>query len=414
MFAEIITIGDEILIGQIVDSNSAFISKQLNKIGIDVYQITSISDQPDRIINALDNAAKNSKVVILTGGLGPTNDDVTKHTLCAYFEDQLVENNTVLKHIEILFEKYVPTPISDVNRQQALVPTKAEVLMNAYGTAPGMWFEKNGTVFISMPGVPFEMKTIMTSHVIPKLKERFERPYIVHKTVLTYGFGESVIAAKIETWEASLPAFIKLAYLPNLGRVRLRLSGRGDDIKRITSTIDHKIEQLHKILGDIIVGYEEDDGAIENKIANILIKNKKTLAVAESCTGGRIGNVFTALEGASAYFKGGIVAYATASKIDVLKVNKTLIDTYSVTSAAVVEEMALKAKACFGSDYAISTTGNAGPTKGDGNVPIGTVYIGIATPDHVYSKKFTFSNHRARTIGKAVNKSLEMFLKEIL
>ncbi len=413
MYAEIITIGDEILIGQIIDSNSAFIGKELNKIGIDVYQITSISDDKQHILAALDYAKSRADIIIITGGLGPTKDDITKHTICEYFKDTLVQNDKVLSHIEDLFAKYISTPISDINKQQALVPSKSLVLMNHYGTAPGMWIESEGKVFVSMPGVPYEMKGLMKKEVLPKLQKRFDRPYIVHKTVLTYGLGESAIAEKIENWEDNLPTFIKLAYLPNLGRVRLRLSARGNDKELLESTIEDRIQELHSLIGDIIVGYEEDD-TIEKRIGNLLVQKGKTLAVAESCTGGKIAQAFTANAGASKYFKGGAVTYATQSKIDILGVQSNTIDTYSVTSAAVAEAMAVGVKERFKSDYGISTTGNAGPEKGDGDVEVGTVFIGVATPNGVFSKKYKFSNQREKTIGKAVVKSFELLLNELL
>ncbi|MEM9681527.1 MAG: competence/damage-inducible protein A [Bacteroidota bacterium] len=412
MLAEIITIGDEILIGQIVDSNSAFMGRELNKIGVDVYQITSISDDRQHILNAIEEAKSRVDIILITGGLGPTKDDITKHTICEYFDDQLIQNDTVLKHIEDLFAKYISTPISDVNRKQALVPSRSTVLMNQYGTAPGMWFEDQGKVLVSMPGVPFEMKGLMKTEVLPRLQKRFDRAFIVHKTVQTYGMGESAIAAKIEDWENSLPDFIKLAYLPNLGRVRLRLSARGKNKQVLEETISKKIEALHDIIGDIIVGYE-DDQTIEVRIGELLVKKGATLSVAESCTGGRIAQLFTANAGASKYFKGGAVTYATQSKIDILGVSADVIQEYSVTSLQVAEEMAKAVKSKFKSEYAIATTGNAGPTKGDGDVEVGTVFIAIATPVAVFSKEYNFSNHRERTIGKTVNKSLELLLNEL-
>ncbi|AXT53327.1 CinA family nicotinamide mononucleotide deamidase-related protein [Aquimarina sp. BL5] len=412
MLAEIITIGDEILIGQIVDSNSAFIGKELNKIGIDVYQITSIQDDKQHILDALEEAKNRVDIVLVTGGLGPTKDDITKHTICEFFDDTLVENDKVLQHIETLFAKYIHTPVTDINRMQALVPSTSTVLMNSFGTAPGMWLEKENTVFVSMPGVPFEMKNLMKDEVLPRLQEKFDRPFIIHKTVLTYGLGESAIAKKIEQWEDDLPSFIKLAYLPNLGRVRLRLSARGIDEKLLIDTIENKIADLHAFIGDIIVGYEEDE-SIELMIGKILASRGQFLAVAESCTGGKISQSITAYAGSSSFFKGGAVTYATQSKTDLLGVDRDLIKQYTVTSNEVAKAMALGVKNKFKSDYAIATTGNAGPSKGDGDVEVGTVFIAIATPDRVFSEKFVFSNLRERTIGKAVNKSFEMLFNEI-
>ncbi len=412
MLAEIITIGDEILIGQIIDTNSAFMGKELNKIGVDVHQITSIKDDKQHILNALKEASERVDVVLITGGLGPTKDDITKHTICEYFKDTLVQNKEVLAHIEKIFEKYISTPISEINKQQALVPSTCKVLMNQYGTAPGMWLEKDNTVFVSMPGVPYEMKGLMKEEVLPRIQKRFDRPHIIHKTILTYGMGESAIAEKIENWEDNLPSYVKLAYLPSLGRVRLRLSARGKDGKLLADAIEHQVTRLKEIIGDIIVGYEEDE-TIEIRIGELLMNKGRTLSVAESCTGGKIAESFTANAGASSYFMGGTVTYATQSKIDVLGVDPEIIKKYTVTSEEVAKAMALKVKEKFKSDYAISTTGNAGPSKGDGDVEVGTVFIGIATPTTVFSKKYIFGNFRERNIGKAVNKSLELLLGEL-
>ena len=412
MYTEIITIGDEILIGQIVDTNSVFIAKELNKIGIEVYQITSISDQSKHIIEAIDLAKNRADIIIITGGLGPTKDDVTKHTLCQYFNDVLVENKEVLAHIEDLFKKYISTPISDLNKKQALVPSKATVLKNEFGTAPGMWFEDNDKVFVSMPGVPYEMKGLMNAEIIPRLQERFDRPYIEHKTIMTYGLGESAIAERIEEWEDNLPEHVKLAYLPSLGRVRLRLTGRGKDKHYVNSAINEQLEKVKPLIADILVGYDEDE-SIEWLIGQILVSKGMTLSVAESCTGGEIAQNITSHAGASAFFNGGVVTYATESKIAILGVKESLIAEYTVTSKQVAEAMALGCKNKFKSDYAISTTGNAGPSKGDGDVEVGTVYIGIATPEKIYSQEFKFSNNREKTIGKAVNKAFEILLSEL-
>ncbi len=412
MKAEIITIGDEILIGQIIDTNSAFISKELNKIGIDIFQITSISDEKKHILDALADAEKRVDLVIITGGLGPTNDDITKHTLCEYFDDTLIQNKAVLKHVEGLFDKYIKSPISEVNRQQALIPSKSEVLHNEFGTAPGMWMQHNNTVFVSMPGVPFEMKGIVSNHMIPKLQQEFERPYIKHKTILTYGVGESRIAEMIEDWENNLPSYIKLAYLPNLGRVRLRLSAKGSNEMLLENGIQDAIDALDPLIGDIIVGYDEDEN-IEKVIANILTNNKKTLAISESCTGGKITQAFTKMEGASSYFRGSIIPYATEVKSSVLGVDQKAITKDSVVSESVASSMAKQTLSLFQSDFSIATTGNAGPTKGDSDAEVGTVFIAIGSPNGIRCEKFVMSNHRQRTIGKATNKAFEMLLEEI-
>ena len=412
MKAEIITIGDEILIGQIVDTNSAFIAKELNKIGISVKQISTVEDERSHILEALNEAKVRADIIIITGGLGPTKDDITKDCLCEFFEDKLVNNEEVLKHIEFLFEKYIDTPISDLNRKQAMLPSKALALMNKFGTAPGMWFESEGKAYVSLPGVPFEMKALIEDEVIPRLQQNFKRPVILHKTVLTYGMGESAIAEKIEAWEDGLPPYIRLAYLPNLGRVRLRLTAKGDNEEHLKNSVESLISDLHSIIGDIIVGYEDDE-PVEIQISRLLLKNKATIATAESCTGGRLGSLFATPPGASNYYKGCVVSYATSSKVDVLKIDKKLIEEHSVVSEEVAMAMAKNVREIFKTDYAISTTGNAGPAKGDSDADIGTVFIGIATPDKVYAKKFTFGNHRDKVIGKAVNKSIELIREEL-
>ncbi|MBV7267963.1 competence/damage-inducible protein A [Winogradskyella luteola] len=412
MQAEIITIGDEILIGQIVDTNSAFLGKAFNKIGVSIYQITSIQDDRTHILKALKEAEDNADIIIITGGLGPTKDDITKHTICEYFNDTLVENKAVLAHVEHLFSKYISTPISDLNRQQALVPSKSKVLMNRFGTAPGMWLEKNGKVFVSLPGVPYEMKALISNDVIPALRLKFEFPYIKHKTVLTYGVGESAIANRIEGWEEALPSHIKLAYLPSLGRVRLRLSGKSRDKDLLETEIEKQIDLLLPQIEDIFIGFEEN-GSIETLIGNQLSKLGKTLSLAESCTGGKIAQVLTANAGVSKYFKGSIVSYATESKINVLEVSKLDIKSYSVVSKEVAEAMAINVRKLFNTDYAISTTGNAGPLKGDSDAEIGTVWIALATKNEVYSQVFNFGNHRDKVIMKATNKAFEMLQKEI-
>ncbi len=413
MIAEIITIGDEILIGQIVDTNSAFIGKELNKIGVDVHQISSIRDDRKHILNALAEAENRADIVIVTGGLGPTKDDITKHTFCEYFDDILIENQEVLAHVEQLFKSYVKSPITDINRQQALMPSKSEVLHNEFGTAPGIWIQHNNTTFISMPGVPFEMKAIVKNHAIPRIQKRFKRPFILHKTILTYGMGESRIAEIIEDWEDNLPNYIKLAYLPSLGRVRLRLSARGENEETLEKGVEKAVNELKSLIGNIIVGFDEDE-SIEKVIANLLTKNSLTLSMAESCTGGKIASSFTVMEGASNYFRGSLVPYATEIKSAVLGVDSTMIEKESVVSIAVAEAMAKQSQRIFNSDFSIATTGNAGPTKGDSDAEIGTVCIAIGTPKGVISEQFVFSNHRKRTIGKAINKSLEMLQEQIL
>ncbi|WP_299766619.1 competence/damage-inducible protein A [uncultured Dokdonia sp.] len=412
MKAHIITIGDEILIGQIVDTNSAYISKVLNAIGVSVYQISSVQDDRAHILESFAFAKANSDIIIVTGGLGPTKDDITKSTFCEFFDDELVFNQEVLDHVEHLFKKYVGKPLLEANKTQALVPSKAKILKNNFGTAPGMWMEQDGKVFISMPGVPHEMKGLMEHEVLPSLKERFHLPYILHKTLLTYGMGESSIAERIEAFENELPKEIKLAYLPSLGRVRLRLSTSGAVKEDVDAAMEAQLEKLVSLVDDIFVGYEEN-GPLEVLVGEALTAQGKTLSIAESCTGGSVVQRFTSNPGASKYLIGSMVTYATQSKVDVLEVDKDLIEKHSVVSAEVAEAMAIQVKKLYNTDYAITTTGNAGPTKGDSDVPVGTVYIGIATPNGSTAHHFMMGNHRKRVVEKTVNKALELLHEEI-
>lgn len=413
MFAEIITIGDEILIGQIIDTNSAFIAQELNKIGVSVVQITSIQDDKTHILKSLKDAESRANIVLITGGLGPTKDDVTKHTLCEYFNDHLVEDESVLQHIENIFKKYSIAPLLQVNKNQALVPSKAQVLPNEFGTAPGMWLKNNQTVFVSMPGVPFEMKHLMHNQVIPKIQKEFDRTFILHKTIITYGMGESALAQKIEDWEDNLPKDIKLAYLPSLGKVRLRLSTKGKNLQYLEEQIQSQTQKLYSLIADIV--HTEDDGqSIEEIIAKLLTQKGMTLATAESFTGGKIAELITQMPGASAYFKGTIVSYATEAKINVLQVPKAVIENQSVVSAAVAEIMAKNVRKLMKTDFSIATTGNAGPTKGDSKEVIGTVFIAIASEKGVISEKFSMGAQRERVVQKSVYKAFEMLQKEIL
>ena len=361
MLAEIITIGDEILIGQIVDTNSAFISKELNKIGVQVYQLTSIQDDEAHILQALKDAEKRVDVVIVTGGLGPTKDDITKQTFCKYFGDTLVEDNEVLIHVKALYKKFTNHPLLPESLNQALVPSTATVLMNNFGTAPGMWMEKNDTVFISLPGVPYEMKRLIESEVLPRIVKRFDCPFIYHKTLLTYGMGESEIVNIIHIWEEKLPDSIKLAYLPSFGRVRLRLSSKGKEEKSVVAAVDIEMKTLHGLLKDIAIGYE-DETTIVQRIATMFIQKGKTLSLAESCTGGALAEQITSLAGVSAFFRGSTVLYASESKIAVLGVDEHLIKEHTVVSKEVAEAMANQSNKLFKTDYAVSTTGIAGPT----------------------------------------------------
>lgn len=413
MLAEIITIGDEILIGQIVDTNSAYISKELDRVGVKVCQITSIQDDREQILKVFEEAKTNANLVIITGGLGPTKDDITKQTFCDFFGDELIEDPEVVANIRQLFKKFNLNLPLETNLQQAKVPSKSTVLMNHHGTAPGMWMEKDGTVFVSLPGVPYEMKRLLMEEVLPRIKKRFNRPHIYHRTMLTYGMGESAIAARIEEWENALPENIRLAYLPSLGKVRLRLSCTGTDKRALTEAVDGQMETLTGLLSDICIGFEDDTSIIE-QIGRLLGAQKKFFSVAESCSGGRIASEITQYPGISSFFKGGIVPYETSLKTKILGVPKELIEKYNVVSIPVAESMAIKCTELFEADYAIATTGIAGPTKGDGDDEIGTVCIAIASPSGVVSEKFRFGNDRFRVIEKTANKAFEMLRKEIL
>ena len=413
MKAAIVTIGDEILIGQIVDTNSAYIAKALDKIGIATQEILSISDDKLHILNTFQNLQNKVDVIIITGGLGPTKDDITKKTFCEYFEVDLIENEVVLLHVRSIIEGIYKRPITQINRDQALIPSTAKVLFNKMGTAPGMWMEKENTVFVSLPGVPYEMKYLIDNEVIPNLVQKFKRPYILHQTIMTYGTGESLIAEQIEEWEDNLPDFIKLAYLPSPGKVRLRLTARGDNKELLQAAIAHQVQMLDELIHDIIVGYNEDE-PIEVVLGKLLTEKKLTIATAESCTGGKIASTLTSVSGASNYFKGSVVSYATQTKIDVLGVSKSTIDKYSVVSAQVASEMALGIQKLMQVDYAIATTGNAGPAKGDSSVDLGIVFIAIATPTGVFVEEFNFGQPREKVIDRAVSKSLELIYKEIL
>ena len=411
--AKIITIGDEILIGQIVDTNSTFISKQLINIGVEVNEILSISDEKSSILNALDNSLNKFDIVITTGGLGPTNDDITKEVFCEFFNDKLVHNENLLIHIENLFKKFVNNPINNLNRAQALVPSKAKLIENKFGTAAGMAMIKGNTLFISLPGVPYEMKSMITSSVLPLLSKKFECPVILKKTLMTYGVGESTIANQLKDFEQKLAKNFKLAYLPNLGRVRLRISCKGNDKKKLEDQLDLYISELYNILGKIIIGFESVN-SIELEIGKILAKSNKTLSTAESFTGGLISSRISSVPGASEYFKGSVVAYDTNVKKDLLKLDEGIINDFSVVSSQVANEMANNVKKLLDSDYSISTTGNAGPTKGDSKKDIGLIYISIATPIETKSYKFNFGNNREKNIKKSVNKALELLFNELL
>ena len=412
MKAEIITIGDEILIGQIVDTNSQWLGQRLNEIGVSVYQITSIQDDKAHILKAIEEAEQNADIVIMTGGLGPTKDDITKLTLVEYFDDELHHNIEIEKHIKYLFDR-IKYNFTDMDLQQAMLPVKATVLKNYLGTASGMWFERNKKVFISLPGVPNEMKGLITTSVLPKLRENYHLPYIFHKTLHTYGLGESRVAERLIDFEESLPDYIKLAYLPSYGRVRLRLTARGAEETFLMSDLSEKVSQLKILVEDIFVG-EEENSSIERTVNELLTKYKQTLSLAESCTGGNISKMITAIPGASLFLNGAMVAYSAKVKEELLNVSSEIIQKHSVVSKEVAVEMAIKSRELFATDYAIATTGNAGPTTDETDKSVGVVFIAIASISGVYAEEFYFGKPRAKVIQRASVKALELLRKEIL
>lgn len=407
MLAEIITIGDEILIGQIVDTNSAWMGRELNKIGVSVKQITSVSDNANHIIEALNEAQKRADIILLTGGLGPTKDDITKLTLSRYFNMPLRRDEETLAHVEELFRKF-NRPMIDVNIKQADVPDGCTVIQNKNGTAPCMWFEVNGKIFVSMPGVPFEMMYLMEEEILPRLKNNFDLPYIVHKTILTVGQGESFLAKEIEDIEDNLPSHIKLAYLPKLGQVRLRLSAAGPDEQSLKAEIDIYAQQIIERAKKYIAA--EDDVALEKAILDLMKANQLTLSTAESCTGGYISHLLTQHAGSSAVFAGGAVAYSYDLKESVLGVKHETLTTFGAVSEQTVKEMAVGAITHFKTDYSIAVSGIAGPDGGLPGKPVGTVWIAIASKNAVLAKLFTFSNKRIQNIERSATAALTLLL----
>jgi nicotinamide-nucleotide amidase len=391
MIAEIITIGDEILIGQVVDTNSAWLAEKLNLIGIKVKQISSVSDDESHIISALDEAMKRADIIFITGGLGPTNDDITKHTLCKYFNTKLIFHQEIYEHIENLF-KGRNFPMIPSNRQQADLPENCTIVHNRIGTAPGMWFTKNSKHVISMPGVPFEMKTIVEEELIPKIQSKFELPIIIHRTILTYGIGESFLAQKIENWENELPSNIKLAYLPSPEHMRLRMSITGNNKKELELVLARQEEKLKKIIDAHIFGYENQ--SLPEIIGELLKTERKTISTAESCTGGNIARLITSIAGSSEYFKGSVVAYSNQIKESILKVNPDDLKQQGAVSETVVMQMAKNVRELFQTDYAIATSGIAGPAGGTTDKPVGTVWIAIATENSVTANKYMFGSQR--------------------
>ena len=407
---EIITIGDEILIGQIVDTNSAWMSVELNKAGFEIVQITSVHDDAAHIVASLDLALERADVVLFTGGIGPTKDDITKQTLSRYFGMQLVFNDEVYKNIEQVLTQR-SRAVNKLTRTQAFVPDGCTVIQNRVGTAPVTWFEKNGKVIVSMPGVPNEMKHIMSTEVIPRLSQRYKTPTIIHKNVIVQGYPESALAMKIANWENALPADIHLAYLPNYGIIKLRLSGVSEDPLALEFSINQQIAGLTEILADAIVAY--DDTPVEEMIGNLLTTKGMTLSTAESCTGGFIAHKITTVPGSSKYFKGSVVSYSNEVKVNVLNVLSDDIQLYGAVSRQVVEQMADNVRRLLKTDYALATSGVAGPDGGTAEKPVGLVWISVSSPKGVVSREFKFGNVRIQNIERTAQTAMLM-LKEVI
>ena len=395
--ASIITIGDELLIGQVIDTNSAWISQQLNNIGVWVHHRVAVGDVRDDIWNALDEEAKRSDIILITGGLGPTADDITKPLLCEYFGGKLIMHQPTLEHVTYLFEQVFKRPgaMLERNKKQAEVPDVCTVLKNERGTAPGMLFEKNGKIFISLPGVPHEMQGIMKDHVFGLVKSRYNMPHIGHRTLLTAGQGESMLAEMIQSWEVNLPSNIKLAYLPNYGMVRLRLTGTGEKAS-IEAALNEQFSLLKELVKDYLVA--DEDIAMNEVVGRMLKVSGKTVTTAESCTGGYIAHLMTAIPGSSAYFHGGVVSYDNRIKQQVLGVQASTIAQYGAVSAETVTEMAKGALKMMQTDYVIAVSGIMGPDGGSDEKPVGTLWMAVGNNDKIEAKKLWFRFDRKRNI----------------
>lgn len=411
MNIEIINIGDELLIGQVVNTNASFMAKELNIVGLNVNRITTIADDAQEIESSVLSALNNSDCVLITGGLGPTKDDITKYTLAKLFDSKMIEDNDVLENIRNIFNhrNYVLTP---TNRLQAQVPEKCKVIENLIGTAPGMCFEKDNKLVVSMPGVPFEMKEMMTKHVIPILLSHYKPSAIFHKTIITQGVGESFLSDMIEEFELALPKYIKLAYLPAANMLRLRLSARGEDQKTIKQELDNQVNKLMPLIKDYFIGFDEGDLSLI--LAKLLLEKGKTIATAESCTGGNIAHSITINAGSSEYFKGSVIAYSNEIKINVLGVEEEAINNYGAVSEQVAKQMAIGALKKMKTDYAIATTGIAGPSGGSEEKPVGTVWIAIANnKGECIAKKHNFFSSRENFINRTTNECFAMLIRHI-
>ena len=411
MKAEIITIGDELLIGQTIDTNSAWMGAELSLAGFDVHKKTTIHDNRSDILQALSDSSGKSDVVLITGGLGPTSDDITKQTLCEFFNTKLVLDEEVLDMIgKMMLRRNFP--MNENNRRQAEVPESCMVLTNAAGTAPGMWFEKDDTIFISMPGVPVEMKYIMNRHVLPALKKRFTSQVIIHRNVMTYGVPEARLAEILTGFEAGLPGHIKLAYLPSSGIIKLRLTGSGHDQKSVSDSVEIQVNKLYTIIPDLIYG--ENEESLELVIGKLLREKKKTLCTSESCTGGNIAHLITCVPGSSDYFVGSVIAYSNSVKIQLLGIDERIIEKEGAVSEPVIRAMAEGAKRILKTDYCVATSGIAGPDGGTPEKPVGTIWIAVASESGTVAEKHIFGTDRIANITRFSLVALNMLRKQII
>ena len=409
MFAEIITIGDELLIGQVVDTNSAWMGQELNKIGIEVLRIVSIRDREKEILEAIDNAMERVNIVLVTGGLGPTKDDITKQTLCKYFHTELVFSEEVFENVKRVLAGKIP--MNALNKSQAMVPKDCTVINNPVGSASVSWFERDGKVLVSMPGVPQEMTAVMTESVLPKLHERFQTDVIMHQTFLVQHYPESVLAEKLEPWESALPECIKLAYLPKLGIIRLRLTGRGQNREEVKVLLEREKVKLEKILGEDIFG--EEDTPLEVIVGELLKKKKLTVSTAESCTGGGIAALITSVPGSSEYFNGSIVAYSNEIKMSLLHVSAETLEKHGAVSRETVTEMVKGAMKTLKTDCAVATSGIAGPGGGTPEKPVGTVWIAAAYKNEIVSMKQEGDEGRKGNVEKAIQNALLLLCEKL-
>ncbi|TRX70475.1 competence/damage-inducible protein A [Carboxylicivirga sp. M1479] len=410
MNVEIITIGNELLIGQVIDTNSAWMGQELNKAGFDVSRITSIQDTASEISSTLNEAMLRADIILLTGGLGPTKDDITKETLAKLFDSELVFNQEAYDNMANFIKGRVKS-INKLNRGQAYIPACCELINNPVGTAPVMWFNQNGKIIVSMPGVPGEMKTAMKDSIIPRLQDKFVTGHILHKTIQVFNIPEAVLAEQLEEWESSIPAFISLAYLPGPGKIRLRLSAKTNDKQLAMQAFERLTLQLHELIGAHI--FAEEDQPTHVLISEVFKLSGKTLATAESCTGGLISHLLTSVPGSSAYFRGAVVAYENEIKKAVLGVPSQKLEEHGAVSQEVVEAMALGVKKLMQTNYAIATSGIAGPTGGSDEKPVGTVWIAIAGDFGVISKKYNFGQIRGRNIQRSADSALIMLLQQL-